>query len=364
MTAQKILLWLSLVDKLGARRIAAILNKFEDIEDIWTAPRERFTDIPSLTGPVIDAITASRDEAKIDAYIKKLNELKISFVCVKDDNYPALLKTIHDPPAVLYYLGELPDNAKKTVSIIGSRRCSEYGLIVSRKMSRDLTARGVIIVSGMAKGIDSSAHIGAISAGGKTVAVLGCGVNICYPAENTALRDKIIKNGCAVSEYPPGTKPYHTNFPERNRIISGLSQAVVVVEAATKSGTLITANMALEQGREVLAVPGNVTSALSAGTNNLIYQGAVPARDYKDILYAIGMKDIKDVTPEKKQDAAQLTIAPDEKLVYDCINLEPASSEMIAEKTNLPVTAITLICMKLEIKGLIKKMPGQRYIRI
>jgi DNA processing protein len=214
----------------------------------------------------------------------------------------------------------------------------------------------------MAKGIDTSAHRGALGAGGKTVAVLGCGADICYPPENRSLYSQIIKNGCVVSEYPPGTKPFAHNFPMRNRIISGLSRAVVVVEAAERSGTLITVDQALEQGREVLAVPGNITSALSAGVNKLLQQGAgLVATGYQDVLNAIGYEEIP--LSQSQNPMPDLQLAPDEKLVYDCIQFNPQSTETLALAAKLGVSEVMGLLTMLEIKGYIKKLPGQRYIR-
>lgn len=359
--SNKIILWLSQIEGIGAKKIGAILDEFNDTEKIWYAPPDKFLRIPSLSKQNIDTIIKERDANLLEAYIKKLRALNISYVTVQNEKYPRLLKEIHDPPAVLYFIGDIPEFPAGAVSIIGSRRCSEYGLTVSHKLSRDLAQRGIVIISGMAKGIDSSAHRGALEGGGITVAVLGCGADICYPSENRVLREQIIKSGCVISEYPPGTKPLPGNFPVRNRIISGLAQAVVVVEAAEQSGTLITVDMALEQGREVLAVPGNITSKLSAGVNNLIKQGAgALVNGYRDVLEAICYEE----PPQrcKAIRASELNLAPDEKLVYDCMSFEPVSAESIAESINLEVNKVIYLATMLEIKGGIKKMPGQRYI--
>lgn len=363
MDNESIILWLSQTEGLGARKIAAILKHFKDPEEIWYAPRENLAQIPSLSPLNVDTIIKERSKELLDAYIKKLKSLNISYVTVQNENYPKLLAEIHDPPAVLYYIGELPEYSRGAVSIIGARRCSEYGMTVSQRLSRELAQRGILIISGMAKGIDSSAHWGALEGEGKTIAVLGCGADICYPSENRILRDRIIKNGCVISEYPPGTKPMPGNFPVRNRIISGLSEAVVVIEAAERSGTLITVDMALEQGREVLAVPGNITSKLSTGVNNLIKQGASAlVTGYRDVLDAIGLTETVEKENKKIAPVEEFNLAPDEKLVYDCIGFEPVSVEAIADSTKLDVSKAIYLTTMLEIKGIIKKLPGQRYI--
>jgi DNA processing protein len=204
------------------------------------------------------------------------------------------------------------------------------------------------------------AHRGAISGGGKTIAVLGCGVDICYPAENRELREEIINNGCVISEYPPGTTPIPAFFPARNRIISGLSEGVLVAEAGKKSGTLITVNQAMEQGREVFSIPGNISSKLSEGTNELIRDGAIPVSDYTDVLFALGISQEKDVPQQKN---SNFVLATDEKLVYDSLSFDPISIDMLFELTNLNPGRIHLTCAQLEIKGLARKLPGSRYIK-
>ncbi|MCL2217482.1 MAG: DNA-protecting protein DprA, partial [Defluviitaleaceae bacterium] len=208
--------------------------------------------------------------------------------------------------------------------------------------------------------VDSMAHRGALSGGGKTIAVLGCGADICYPAENRELREEIIKNGCIISEYPPGTTPQAFFFPARNRIISGLSCGIVVAEAGKKSGTLITVDQAMEQGREVFAVPGNISSKLSEGTNQLIRDGAFPVSDFEDILYALGISPAPDAPPEPVKKSL---LAPEEKRVYDSLDLNPVSFDMLAEITEIQPGRLHFICTGLEIKGLIRKLPGSRYVR-
>jgi DNA processing protein len=232
--------------------------------------------------------------------------------------------------------------------------------MAARTLAAPLAERGIVIVSGMARGVDSMAHKGALESGGKTIAVLGCGVDICYPNEAFALRKRIIDNGCVLSEYPPGTQPAKFYFPARNRIISGLSHAVVVAEAGRRSGTLITVDMAQDQGREVLAVPGNISSKLSEGTNRLIRDGAFPVVDYTDVLFALGLSAEAEPAPDTR---TGIVLAPDEKRVYDSVNLAPVSFDSLLAQTGLTAGALHLLCIALEIKKLIKKLPGARYIR-
>jgi DNA processing protein len=218
----------------------------------------------------------------------------------------------------------------------------------------------------MAKGIDSMAHRGALEGGGPTVAVLGCGVDICYPAESRGLREDIIHNGCVVSEYPPGTTPIPAYFPARNRIISGFSQVIVVVEAAKKSGTWTTVDQALDQGRVVMAVPGSVLSKMSEGTNMLIREGAAPALTHEDILQMLGLSPLlpeTQKTAQKQPETAGNALAPEEKVVYDSLTFEPVAFDQLAVSTQIPVSSLHYICTMLELKGFIKKIPGMRYIK-
>ena len=347
-------LWLSRIQGLSAKKANMLLNVFTP-EELWRADFLALMQIEGLSEQVIANMLELRDSSLISAYKDMLDKHDISYVTFNSLDYPTLLKTIHDPPMCLYYKGTLPKNTY-CVGVVGSRRSSEYGQTQARRFAHDLAERGITIVSGLAKGIDSFAHRGAIEAGGLTIAVLGSGVDICYPAENRQLYCNIIKNGCVLSEFPPGTQPVAMNFPIRNRVISGLSEAIVVVEAALRSGTSITVNMALEQGREVLAVPGNVTSKLSSGTNDIIRKGSgALAFDYTDVLNAIG---IEDSPPPKK---TKISLSTDEKKIFDKLTREPIGVEEIACNAAMSVIETINICTILEIKGYIIKMPGQRF---
>jgi DNA processing protein len=217
----------------------------------------------------------------------------------------------------------------------------------------------------MARGTDSMAHRSAIEGGGQTVAVLGCGTDVCYPPENRQLREDIIANGCVVSEYPPGVQPFQGHFPARNRIISGLSSVVVVVEAARKSGTLITVEQAADQGREIMAVPGSIASKLSEGTNKLISEGALPVMDYVDVLIALGINPAQ-ASQKSTAKAAKLkldSLAHEEKIVYDSLTFEPVAFDRLAALTKMPAGGLHYALTMLELKGFIKKLPGSRFIR-
>jgi DNA processing protein len=315
----------------------------------------------SLTENHLSAILENRRLDYIEGQLAELEKKRIVFISRAHEKFPVLLKNIPDPPVGIYYIGELPDENMPRAALIGSRRCSEYGLTAARMLAIPLARHGVTVVSGMARGIDGMAHKGAVEGGGKTIAVLGCGADICYPSEHRALRADIIEHGCVLSEYPPGTTPMPAYFPARNRIISGLSQVIVVVEAAKKSGTFSTVDQAQDQGREIMAVPGSILSKLSEGTNQLISEGAIPAATFEDVLLALSVP-LKPKTSERPQNTDN-ALAPEEKIVYDVLNFEPVGFEWLAAKTQYPAHQLHYICTMLELKGYIKKIPGLRYVR-
>ncbi|MDR3091226.1 MAG: DNA-processing protein DprA [Clostridiales bacterium] len=359
LTSRKICLWLSTLESLTAVKIGFLLRAFKDPRRLWTASSAEIARIPGISEKNALDITSSRDIEELEAYAASLEKLGIYYVTIFDDDYPSLLKNIYDPPLTLYVKGRLPGDDARLVAVIGSRACTEYGRSAAAKLSGDLAQCGIVIVSGMARGIDSYAHRAAVDNGGTTVAILGCGLDVCYPKENARLMEDIARNGCVISEYPLGTPPAAHHFPLRNRIISGLCQAVVVVEASDKSGTLITSRLALEQGRDVLAVPGNITSETSTGVNGLIKDGAGLVTNYRDVLLAIGCD-----VPYNSAQNEDLGLALSEKLIYDCIGFESISPDEIAAASKLDLEEIVYNLLLLEVRGFIRRAPGGRYVRI
>jgi len=359
------MLWLSsLVHHTSSRKLNFLLETFGSAKGVFNAPVSELQEAMPAAHLAFSHITKTRNLEYIETLLAQMEYKGIAYVSRNHERFPALLKQIPDPPVGIFFMGTLPADNTEKVAIIGSRKCSEYGLLTARLLAMPLAAAGVVVVSGMAKGVDSMAHRGALSGGGITVAVLGCGVDICYPAQNRALKDEIMQKGCIISEYAPGVRPMPAFFPARNRIISGLCRGVVVTEAGLKSGTLITVDQAHEQGREVLAVPGNISSKLSQGTNQLIRDGAFPVSDHNDILNALGIIPIvqkEDITRKAKPAVANL--ATDEKRVYDTLSLEPISFDMLADVADVEIGKLHLICTGLELKGLAKKLPGSRYIK-
>jgi len=366
------MLWLSThLPNLGSRKLNSLLAAFGTARSIFTAPAALLKSHGSLTDQALCSLTKNRSFDYIENILHDMESKQMIYLSRNHERFPTLLANIPDPPVGIFCVGELPADATHKAAIIGSRRCSEYGLTTARLLAKPLAERGVVIVSGMARGVDSMAHRGAIEGNGKTIAVLGCGADVCYPAENIHLRASIIENGCVISEYPPSQRPVASFFPARNRIISGLCRVIIVAEASRKSGTLITVDQASEQGRDVLAVPGNIISPTSAGTNALIRDGAIPVTDYTDVLFTLGLlaeNDISQNAPaggsiSKANESAVKSLAPEEKLVYDNLTFEAKSFDSLILATQLPTGKMHYLCTTLELKGLIKKLPGARYIR-
>lgn len=356
------MMWLSRVNGLSISKARLLLDYFKLPSSIWNASYDELAHVSGIGPHYAQKIISSKDADQLDEWIEELAEKEITYVSCQDPNYPALLKEIYDPPLGLYVKGVLPQDAIDKVSVVGARRCSEYGKRVTYQLAKDLAKVNIVVVSGMAVGIDTMSHLGALDGDGQTIAVLGCGVDVCYPAENAKLMDRIIANGCVISEYPPATPAYRGNFPVRNRIISGLSSIVVVAEAKKRSGSLITADQALDNGRDVFVIPGNVTSAYSEGTNNLIKQGCPIITNFKDVLFALGITyNDTEIKNYKKKMIERLT--EEEKEVYHCISKEPITSEEIAQRLNRDIQSVHYLLSLLELSGYIQKLPQSGYVK-
>ena len=293
--------------------------------------------------------------------MREMQKRPVKCVTSEDQEYPAKLRKFTGMPKKLYYIGNLPDSARPSAAVVGARMCSPYGRIQAFKYARKMAEYGVQIISGLAKGIDEEGHKGALDAGTPTFAVLGSGVDVCYPASNRRLYERILETGGGIlSEQPPGTPPKNWAFPARNRIISALSDTVLVVEAKEKSGSLITAGFALEQGNSVYAVPGAVNEELSRGCNKLIFDGAGIAYCPEIMLMEWGLL----VEPAvEKSEKKKLGLAPDLDLVYSCLDLRPENPDVLIEKTGLPAAKVCALLTELELMGLVKKA-GLQYYRI
>lgn len=353
---------LSLTPGVGSILLARLVARFGSPEAVFRASVTELGEIDGLTGKVAEEIRKGPQERAVDRELERVRAAGARILTLSDEAYPSRLKEIYDPPAVLYVNGELKKEDDLAVSIVGSRKTSVYGRMMTERMSQGLARHGVTIVSGMARGIDSVAHGGAVSVGGRTIAVLGCGVDVIYPRENRGLFAKIVEHGAVVSEFPMGSPPEGAHFPKRNRIISGLSLGVIVVEAAAESGALITANYALEQGRDVFAVPGSIGAAGSQGTHRLIKQGAKLVEASEDIL--------EEILPQwhrrgqEHEKAKQGPSLPEEEgRLYDLLGETPLHIDRIILETGMDPGKVSGLLLSLELKGLIAQWPGKNFTK-
>jgi DNA processing protein len=351
--------WLALsqISVLGARRISRLVNAFGTAQKAFIATADELVacGLPAKVVAVMDEERKIVDPVKVHERIRSLG---IDALVLSDVRYPTLLKEIYDPPAVLFYQGNLDALSAPSVALVGSRKATQYGRTTAHKLGAELASLGITVISGMARGIDTAAHLGALHGNGTTAAVLGCGLDICYPPESKKLRDEIASRGVLLSEFVPGTQPKPPHFPMRNRIISGLSLAVTVVEAAERSGALITADCALEQGRDVLAVPGSIQSPASRGCHRLIKEGAAVAENVADILRVLGMFIEQGNKPEA------LNVTAMQETILTVMEYEPVHFDGICGRSSLPVAQLAVALVELELVGLIKKMPGNYYLRV
>ena len=352
--------WLSNIPGVGCKTIHRLLGQAGSAEEIYFLKKEQLEKLAGLSDRQVLAITERKMDWDLEEKYAKLGENGTTFLSYEMDSYPEQLRNIVDAPYSLYVKGKLPDFSKKRVAIVGARMCSDYGKTMAERIAEKLACCGAEVISGMARGIDAYGHIGALKAGGDTFAVLGCGVNVCYPRTNQKLYESILAQGGIISEYPPDTEPIAQLFPARNRIISALSDVVVVVEAKERSGSLITADFALEQGKDIYAVPGRSTDALSQGCNNLIRQGAGILNSVEDFA--------KDLELCMKVDAVQesfnkLLLEKDESLVYACLSLRPKSMEELLKKTGFAMPQMADILQRLIQKDFITESFKNYYIR-
>jgi DNA processing protein len=368
--------WLALarVDGLGVRSAHKAIAHFGSPQAAYMAS---LTELEScgLTAPVAQAIFAQAGLREAEKEVEASAKAGCRLVTVSSEEYPALLGQIADPPLVLYVMGDATVLSRHAVAMVGSRRPSAYGSSVAHRLASDLSQRGLTVVSGLARGIDSASHRGALEAGGKTIAVLGSGVDVIYPRENKPLAKQIMESGAVISEFPLGTGPTPQNFPIRNRIISGLSLGAVIVEAAEYSGSLITARLALEQNREVFGVPGNITSAQSFGPNHLIKQGAKLVDQWIDVIEefpaAIRMQllppgEASEGEPISAQTASlfETSMSPDQKAVFETLRADEALFvDSIFGSVSLPQPRVLAALLELEMTGLVRQLPGKNFIR-
>jgi DNA processing protein len=307
----------------------------------------------------LEPIKKSRKD--ISDYLKKLQDYDVHVLTILDQDYPNALREIPNPPPLLYLRGAFESDDNVAIGIVGSRTASYYGKRIAEKFSRELAKRGFSIVSGLARGIDTVAHQAAIHEGRRTIAFLGSGIDVVYPRENKRLMQNIIQHGAVVSEFPLGTEPLAVNFPQRNRLISGFSLGILVVEAALQSGTFTTVRWALEQGKEVFAVPGDTLRKQSRGANRLIQQGAKLVAEIDDIVEEFPFLGKQEIHPP--QPVIEVELSTTEKMVFNSLNASPRLIDDIIDAIRLPSSKTSSILLSLEIKGLVQQLPGKRFIR-
>ena len=394
------LIHLNMIQGVGLKTVQVLRDVFGSAERALQATSEELSKIERLSPTMRDLLSRKPVQYPIERELELIHEYGCQIVTLYDDAYPSRLKEIDTPPLVLYIRGALTSEDTLSISLVGSRDAKDYGRKVGYRLSFQLAQRGLTIVSGLARGIDTSAHRGALEAGGRTIAVMGSGLSFIYPATNSDLAEKITASGALISEFPMGVKPKPRNFPRRNRIISGLTLGTVVVEASNRSGALITARLAGEQGREVFAVPGEIFSELSTGTHKLINNGAKLINTVDDLLnelppYVLNQIQSESLTasvpdtetesaqespvekPNTKSEAVQPPreapppvqstpppdLTPDEKTVFDAIETPSSHIDTIVRTTQLPIAQVSSVLLMLELKGIVQQLPGKQFTK-
>ena len=349
----------NLVGGIGSVRFQQILSYFGDLSIAWEAPAEAFREA-GLPERAVNNLLKTRQDIDLDRLYESIIGEEVQLLTLLDQNYPRLLKEINQPPPVLYVKGSLEPADDYSVAVVGTRRISAYGQQVARDVSIFLAGHGLTIISGLARGVDSLAHQQALQAGGRTIAVLGSGVDVIYPPEHRKLAEAIIENGALISDYPMGTQPEGINFPPRNRIISGLSLATIVIEAGERSGALITAEFAVEQGRDVFAVPGNVLSPMSRGTNRLIQKGAFAMVSPQDVLDVLDLDQVEEYQTARQVLPADTT----EARILQVMDFDPIHVDEICIEVGLPVEKVSAALTMMELKGIVQHVGGMRYAAV
>ncbi|HTY08059.1 MAG TPA: DNA-processing protein DprA [Candidatus Edwardsbacteria bacterium] len=360
---ERLLPWLRLLAApgVGVVRYNQLLRAFGSPQRVFAADRRALSEIEGIAERTVAALQSFRDDGFADLQLERCAKLGASIVCQDDPEYPPTLRQLADAPPLLFVRGALKPQDARSVAIVGSRNASVYGKGIASSLGRDLAHHGFCVVSGMARGIDTAGHRGALDGNGRTVAVLGCGVDVCYPPENEQLRDRIIEQGAVISEYPFGEEPLSGHFPSRNRIITGMSLGTVAVEAREDSGVFSSVRWASDQGREVFAVPGPVTAATSKGTNQLIKQGAKLVQTVDDILEELKVSiPPMPAVPEPPKPQPEKAEQP----VFQALLDAPLHIDLIAQSAKTNTSEALRILLSLELKGMARQLPGKMFVRI
>ena len=396
------LIHLNMIQGIGLKTVQVLRGVFGSAERALQATPDELSKIDQLSPAMCDLLRRKPVQYSIERELELIQEYGCQVLTLYDAAYPSQLKEVDTPPLLIYIRGELTSEDSLSISLVGSREAKDYGRKVGYRLSYQLAQRGLTVVSGLARGIDTSAHRGALEAGGRTIAVMGNGLSLVYPATNRDLAEKITESGVLISEFPMGTKPKPNNFPRRNRIISGLTLGTVVVEASNRSGALITARLAGEQGREVFAVPGEIFSELSTGTHMLINNGAKLINTVDDLLnelppYTLNqiqskapVASIPDIETEPSsqkpmvekraskraatqspaegqqpiQSAPPPGLTPDERTIFDAIETPSSHIDTIVRTTKLPISQVSSVLLMLELKGIVQQLPGKQFTKV
>ncbi len=350
---------LNMVRGIGAVRMRTLLDHFGEAQFAWEAPPDTLRAI-GLHPRIVDNLLQMRREIDLERCWQQIETFGIHVLTWDEEAYPVRLKEIDQPPPVLYVRGELQIADEWAVAIVGTRRVTAYGRQVTEELAGTLARQGVTVVSGLARGVDSIAHDAALKAGGRTLAVLACGLERIYPPEHRRLAEQIMSQGALVGDYAPGTPPDSANFPPRNRIISGLAQATVVVEAGETSGALITAAFAADQGREVFAVPGNIYAPQSKGSNRLIQQGARPLLAVDEVLEALNLEQVQSYV----QARLALPVDEVERKLLEVLSQQPLHVDEIRVQTSLPVEKVSATLTLMELKGMVRMVGASNYVAV
>jgi len=350
-----------MVPHLGPVRLRRLLDLFGSPERVLAASRNELQGIEGLTQPLIASLVGWESIVDLPEELERIRQFGATVATLDDENYPSLLREIHDPPTILYVWGQLDPKDQHAIGVVGSRRTSHYGLECAKKISYQIAYAGLTVVSGLAAGIDTAAHQGALAAKGRTIAVLGAGLLHLYPPENRTLAEKIAESGAVVSEFPMDTTPDRQTFPMRNRIISGWGSGLLVVEAGLNSGALISASQAVDQGRNLYAIPGQIDRPTSHGSNRLIQQGAKLVMSVDDIL-----EDLRTLFPKAPELSPSKPpgLGGDLLKAYDAITSEETSIDEIMERSGLTAGATAAALLQLETQYLVRQLPGKNFVKL
>ncbi len=366
MDSREALVALNLIEGVGSIRVRQLLEHFGEAPKILSASRSELLRVRGIGDDTAEAIAKWESNVDLAAELRRIQEFGCHVLTQADDSYPESLRQIYDPPVVLYVRGALTAKDKNAVAMVGSRTTTHYGLEVARKLAYQLAYVGVTVVSGGARGIDSAAHQGALSAKGRTVCVLGTGISIVFPPENKDLFDRIAENGAVITQFPFNRNGDRQTFAIRNRIVAGMTLGTVVVEANLTSGALITANFATEYGRQVFAVPGRIDSPRSKGCHDLIKKGAKLCEGAEDILsefeYLFPSSN-RPPSPGETGVLPALELSANEQKVYDALTVEESTVDEVIRRSGLPASAVSVALLGLEMKRVVKQLPGKLFVR-